>query len=75
VEYDDATGLYSINREKIAMAIKELATELLMIEARGDYDGAKKFVEKYRKMPDIMKASLEKLGSVPVDIKPTYAYK
>jgi hypothetical protein len=75
VEYDDASGLYSINREKIAMAIKELATELLMIEARGDYDGAKKFVEKYRKMPDIMKASLEKLGSVPVDIKPTYAYK
>lgn len=75
IEYDGSTGLYSINASKIAPAIKNLAEELLMIEAKGDYKGAKKFVARYRKMPESMKMSLARLDVVPVDIKPVYVYK
>ena len=75
VTYDEKTGLFQIDRAKINDAVKDLAYDLLMIEARGDYNEAKKFVEKYRKMPESMKSGLAKLENVPVDIKPQYAFK
>ncbi|HPW44872.1 MAG TPA: peptidase [bacterium] len=75
VKYNEKTGLFSIDETKIDSAVRSLASELLMIEARGDYESAKKFVAKYRKMPESMKNAISRLDSVPVDIKPTYAIK
>ncbi|MBT3182054.1 MAG: peptidase [Deltaproteobacteria bacterium] len=75
VLYDNTTGLFQIDREKINAAVKDLAYDILMIEAKGDYNEAKRFVEKYRVMPESMKAGLVKLSNVPVDIKPTYTFK
>ncbi len=75
IVYDEKTGLFQIDRDKINGAVKDLAYDLLMIEAKGDYNGAKKFVEKYRRLPESMKAGLAKLSNVPVDIKPQYAFK
>jgi hypothetical protein len=72
IKYDPKSEKFSIDRSKISSAIKSLANELLMIEAKGDYSAAKKFVEKYKTQPECMKKGLSKLGSVPVDIKPIY---
>jgi hypothetical protein len=45
-----------------------------MLEATGDYEGSKKFVQKYAKMAPEMKEALERLKrkSIPVDIRPDY---
>ncbi len=75
IAYDEKTGLFGVNRDKIEKALTDLAHRLLLIEAQGDYDAANKFVKKYRKSPPMLKAALEKLANVPVDIKPIYAYK
>lgn len=72
IKLDEKTGLFSIDQAKISDAIKSLAKELLTIEAKGDYAAAKKFVAKYKVIPDCLKKGLEKLSSVPVDIKPIY---
>ena len=53
-------------------AVKALAHDLLMIEAQGDYDGAKAFVEKYGEMPTDMKEALDSLLDIPTDIRPSY---
>ncbi len=43
-----------------------------MFQAKGDYEGAKKFVEKYRVMSPVMQQMVDALKHVPVDIRPSY---
>jgi hypothetical protein len=69
---DAATGLWSADEAKMRGAVKDLAAEILMIQALGDYEGAKKMIETYGTMGDDVRASLEKLGDVPVDIAPQF---
>ena len=72
-EYNEETGRFSVNRDKIHEAVKALSHELLMIEALGDYDRAKALVEKYKVVQPSLEKALEALKEVPIDIKPIYA--
>ncbi len=56
-------------------AVRELSHDLLMIQALGDYEAGKAFVEKYGKqVPPAMLPLIEGLGAgLPVDITPVYA--
>jgi hypothetical protein len=71
-EYDPQTLKVKVNFNRIGQAIHDLAAELLTIEARGDYQGACNFIEKYA----VRSASLEKLCAelthLPVDIRPVF---
>ena len=51
---------------------RDLARELLMIQAVGDYDGAVGFVERYGTVPPQMAVAIVGLEDLPVDIDPTY---
>lgn len=66
-------GKYAYVADRMPEAVKALAQDLLMIEALGDYDGARMFVEKYGEMPADMKESLGTLTDIPTDIRPTYS--
>jgi len=66
------TGKYRVDFAKVRGAVKALATDLLEIEARGDYEKAKAFIDKYGKMSPQMKAALARLTAIPVDIRPEY---
>ncbi|MCK5077870.1 MAG: peptidase, partial [Calditrichia bacterium] len=72
-EFDTEKVRFGVNPEKIKPAIKELAHELLMIEALGDYKKAQEFMKKYRFIPESLKNALEKVSGIPVDIRPEYA--
>lgn len=72
-EYNEETGRFSVNRDKIHEAVKALSHEVLMIEALGDYDRAKALVEKYKIVQPSLEKALEALKEVPIDIKPVYA--
>ena len=73
--YDPKSEKFGVDRAKMDAGIKDLARDILMIEAKGDYEGAKKFVEKYRTMPKEFEEAIARLKGVPVDIKPIYAFK
>lgn len=73
--YDPKTEKFGVDKAKMDAAIKDLARDILMIEAKGDYEGAKKFVEKYRTMPKEFEDAIAKLKGIPVDIKPIYDFK
>lgn len=73
--HDKKTNRFEIDRLKMKETIKNLAHDLLMIEATGDYDAAKKFVRKYKMMPAEVSKAIALLKDVPVDIKPVYAFK
>lgn len=71
---DEKTGKFSVDMEKIDGAVRDLAHDLLMIEALGDYEAARSFIEKYGTMSPEMKALVDAIGKarIPVDIEPVF---
>jgi len=65
-------GRFSVDDARMKQSVRNLASELLILEAKGDYDGAKAFVQKYRNLRPDVSSVLEKLKNVPVDILPMY---
>ncbi len=55
-------------------AFVELARELLMIQALGDYEAAVAFVEKYGAVNAAMVTAIDALTGIPVDIDPSYPF-
>jgi hypothetical protein len=68
----DEQGKLTLDESKVLPALTDLAHEILMFQAEGDYEGAKTFVEKYRVMTPAMQGMVNALTSVPVDIRPSY---
>jgi hypothetical protein len=66
-------GTFSVDFKKIKQAVIDLDREFLTIEATGDYARAKAMMTKYVVIrPDVQKA-LDKMKSVPNDIRPTFS--
>ena len=70
--YKDADGKLNLNEAKLTAEIEDLARELLLIEAHGDYDRGKKLIEKYRVMTPVMADYVAQLSHLPVDIRPSF---
>ncbi len=71
-EFDEKTQKVKVNFDKIYNVLKDLANKVLMIQATGDYEGAKKLIAKYGIVTPTMKVLVDKLKSLPVDIKPEF---
>ncbi|MBW2260431.1 MAG: peptidase [Deltaproteobacteria bacterium] len=71
---DEQTGKFAVEFDKIEAAVKDLAHDLLMLEALGDYEGSKAFIEKYGTMSKDMKALVDQVNEadIPVDIEPIF---
>ena len=66
-------GRFRVDYAKIPGAVQSLATELLTIEATGDYARAKKLLDTYGKpTPEILKV-VDGLKDIPIDINPVFA--
>jgi len=70
--HDPASGRFRVDHAVSAQKVRELAGELLMIEALGDHAGAKALLEKHGQVRPEMQAVLDRLGDVPVDIRPIF---
>lgn len=71
-EYNPETQKVKVNFEKIGPALEELANIVLMIQAEGNYQGAKDLIAKYVVNSPSMETLRKKLEHLPVDIKPVY---
>lgn len=71
-EYDAKEQKVRVNFGKIFPTLEELATKVLMIQAKGDYDGAKVLIAKYAVNSPSIEALRNKLAVLPVDIKPVF---
>lgn len=71
-EYNPETQKVKVNFEKIGPALEELANVVLMIQAKGDYQGAKDLIAKYAVNSPSMETLRKNLEQLPVDIKPVY---
>jgi hypothetical protein len=64
---------WSVDASKMRNAVRDLAHDLLTIEATGDYAGAKRMLDTLGVLRPEMSATLGRVGSVPVDIRPVFA--
>lgn len=72
ITFDQATGKFHVNLDKMPAAVKSMANELLMMQALGSYDTAQAFIEKYGVMSPEMEPLLAKLETIPTDIEPIF---
>jgi hypothetical protein len=67
-----ADGKYVFDAAKYRDGIRTLATELLTIEATGDFSRANALLEKYGRATPEMQSVIAKLTDIPVDITPVF---
>jgi len=67
-----AGGKYTVDFAKARDAVRDLATELLTIEATGDYPRAKTLLDRYGKETPEMTTVNATLKDIPVDITPVF---
>jgi hypothetical protein len=65
-------GRFRIDASKLGEAIRSLASELLMIEATGDYARAQRLLANYGISNDEIDGVIAKLTDIPVDIRPIF---
>ncbi len=68
----DASAHFRVVSEKFPGAIRDLLHDILILQARGDYEGTKSFLAKYGRAGDSLKTALGRLQGVPVDVRPIY---
>lgn len=63
-------GQYIVNFDKIPNAIESLSNDIITIQGNGNYEDAKKFMDKYNVVPENLKNDIEKINSknIPVDV-------
>ena len=72
IKFNDAKGTFSVDHAKIKDSVRKLTHVLLMVEAEGNYDGAKALLDKYAVIRPPMQQALDRLKDVPVDIEPIF---
>jgi Peptidase family M49 len=68
----NADGTFAVNYAKIKGAVRDLTNTLLMLEAHGDYDAAKKMMDKLVGVRPGTQKLLDRLNDIPVDIEPQF---
>jgi hypothetical protein len=66
----NADGTFAVDFARIKGAVRDLTHDLLMIEALGDYAGAKKMLDQWGIVRPEMQRAIDGLKSVPTDIDP-----
>jgi hypothetical protein len=68
-----ADGTYTVDNVKMREGIRSLATELLTLQATGDYARAQRLLTKYGVSTPEIESVTAKLKDIPVDITPVFA--
>jgi hypothetical protein len=66
-------GRFTVDMDKVKTGVRDLASELLTIEATGDYARAKKMLNDLAVLRPTLGGALEGLKDIPTDIYPTHA--
>ena len=65
-------GKWEVDSAKIKGGVRDLAHELLTIEATGDYAGARRMLDTLGVLRPEMKATIASVSAAPVDIRPVF---
>jgi Peptidase family M49 len=69
-EYNEATGTFRVNFDRVKEAARKLTGEIMTLQAHGDYEGAHRLLDRYAVVEGPLQRTLAKLTAIPVDIVP-----
>jgi hypothetical protein len=69
---NETTDRYTVDFDRMGEAAMSLTRELCMLQAKGDYDAAQAFVDKWGNVPPEVERIVGKLNAIPSDIAPDY---
>jgi hypothetical protein len=72
--YDPQTEKFRVNPAKIRQAVQDLATQFLLIQGKGSYEDAARFLTQYGQVDEVTRRTIQKLADIPVDIEPIFRY-
>ena len=67
-----ADGTFSVDLRKARKAVESLSRELLTLQAKGDYEGGKRLMDRLVVLRPEVQTVLGRLDGVPVDIRPRF---
>jgi len=68
----DITGRFSVDHSRIRDAVSALTTELMTLQATGDFDAAEQMLDTRGVIRPQVQRLLERLSDIPIDIQPRY---
>lgn len=68
----NSDGTFRVVPDKVAAGVRDLAHDLLTIEATGDYARAKKMLDTLGVVRPVVKTALDRLQDLPTDISPRH---
>lgn len=68
----DENGKLDLDEKRILPALRDLAAEILIIQATGNFERARSFIAEYRVMTPLMQRCVDLLNEVPIDIRPLF---
>jgi hypothetical protein len=68
----DENGYWIVNFDRFQTGVAALGKVLLELEAEGNYEGAKNFLDKYGKVTNDIKTDLAKFSDIPRDLDTRY---
>ncbi len=72
VTFDQESERFAIDVVAFPEAIEALVREICILQAEGNYEAAQAMIARYAVMPPVLSAALDRLGQIPVDIKPRF---
>ncbi len=72
VVHDERSGRFRANLVGVREGVRELARQVLLLQARGDYDQAKRFLATYGVLTPPVEEALVRMADLPVDIEPLF---
>lgn len=70
--FDSTAGTFRVDLERIKAASRNLTSEIMTIQAEGNYDKAKGLLDTYAVIRPDMQRVLDRMKSIPVDIAPEF---
>ena len=65
-------GTFAVDNLKMKEAVTGLTRDIMTLQAQGDYSGAKALAEKLGVIRPPVKAALDRLSTIPIDIEPRF---
>ncbi|MCZ6776672.1 MAG: hypothetical protein O7D34_09475, partial [Ignavibacteria bacterium] len=75
ISYDNNTQKWSIDFENIRAGIKNLTSELLILEGDGDNHKVQEFFDQWAKLSPELETSLDSVKDIAIDVLPHYSIK
>ncbi len=68
---DETTGTYSVDFDKMTLAMNSLAEKIIIIQGDGDYEAAKKMIDEQGVIMPALQADLNRIeeAGIPIDIE------